>query len=127
MDDVAPSPSDGPARGESSTAQRVGGFRFGLNYMDGNVNVCMPVFAMHGNHGESGEGEERRGSIAVETEEVFLSRGAQSEVARRRARKYNSNCWGGESREGRRGVFFASVVRPSAGAVETPQFPRHCR
>ncbi|KAL8435668.1 hypothetical protein ACSSS7_002329 [Eimeria intestinalis] len=27
-------------------------FRFGLNYLNENVNVCMPIFAMHGNHGE---------------------------------------------------------------------------
>lgn len=26
-------------------------FRFGLNYLNENVNICMPVFAMHGNHG----------------------------------------------------------------------------
>lgn len=26
-------------------------FRFGLNYLNENVNVCMPIFAMHGNHG----------------------------------------------------------------------------
>lgn len=29
-----------------------GVFRFGLNYLDSNVNICMPIFAMHGNHGK---------------------------------------------------------------------------
>ncbi|KAL8431399.1 hypothetical protein Efla_001754 [Eimeria flavescens] len=30
-------------------------FRFGLNYLNENVNVCMPVFAMHGNHDDPGD------------------------------------------------------------------------
>lgn len=38
----------------SSNAQETDIFRFGLNYLNENVNVCMPVFAMHGNHGKQG-------------------------------------------------------------------------
>ncbi|XP_026193334.1 uncharacterized protein LOC34622899 [Cyclospora cayetanensis] len=30
-------------------------FRFGLNYLNENVNVCMPIFAMHGNHDDPGD------------------------------------------------------------------------
>ncbi|CDJ60899.1 double-strand break repair protein, putative [Eimeria maxima] len=30
-------------------------FRFGLNYLNENINVCMPFFAMHGNHDDPGD------------------------------------------------------------------------
>ncbi|PHJ24215.1 mre11 dna-binding domain-containing protein [Cystoisospora suis] len=64
VDDVQSSSSDQAKRADnasqqgdfsSSSSQRVDGFRLGLNYMDGNVNVCMPIFAMHGNHDDPGE------------------------------------------------------------------------
>lgn len=40
-----------------SSTQNVapGAFRFGLNYLNENINICMPVFAMHGNHDDPGD------------------------------------------------------------------------
>ncbi|PFH31363.1 Mre11 DNA-binding domain-containing protein [Besnoitia besnoiti] len=33
----------------------VDSFRFGLNFLNENINICMPIFAMHGNHDDPGE------------------------------------------------------------------------
>ncbi|CBZ56373.1 putative double-strand break repair protein [Neospora caninum Liverpool] len=43
------------AAAEKTSGKKVDGFRFGLNYLDENINVCMPIFAMHGNHDDPGE------------------------------------------------------------------------
>ncbi|KEP62238.1 UNVERIFIED_CONTAM: Mre11 DNA-binding domain-containing protein [Hammondia hammondi] len=49
------SPRDSETELGEKRGKKVDGFRFGLNYLDENINVCMPIFAMHGNHDDPGE------------------------------------------------------------------------
>ncbi|KFH12554.1 Mre11 DNA-binding domain-containing protein [Toxoplasma gondii MAS] len=49
------SPRDSERELGEKRGKKVDGFRFGLNYLDENINVCMPIFAMHGNHDDPGE------------------------------------------------------------------------